>query len=412
VAKLKVCGSRTCILAFMQYRKLKADKIFDGFGWFDDNSVLVLEPNGTIRGIVHQDEAGEGIEELKGILTPGFINSHCHLELSHLKNSMPTREGLVNFLITVIKNRSAKKEEIVENIVAAEKELFANGVVAVADICNTDHAITIKGKSELYWHNLIEVINLYDENKQKQINHFNLVLEQYKILNTEKLTTTLTPHAPYSISAETFKALNKATANSIISIHNQEGSGENELFKTGKGDFLKLFAALGEAKSPFAITGKSSLQTWLPYFTNGQTILLVHNTYIQEEDIVFAKTYSEASGLKIVYCLCPNANLYIENTLPPIDLLLKHNCKIVIGTDSYASNWQLSIASELKTLSDNFPHIPLQSILQWGTINGAEVLGWSNALGSFKNGKKPGVVLIETNTLNKDLLTGKSRRLI
>ena len=94
----------------MQYRKLKADKIFDGFGWLDNDSVLVLEPNGTIRGIVHQDEAGEGIEELEGVLTPGFINSHCHLELSHLKNSMPTREGLVNFLITVIKTRSSKKE--------------------------------------------------------------------------------------------------------------------------------------------------------------------------------------------------------------------------------------------------------------------------------------------------------------
>jgi len=396
----------------MQYRKLKADKIFDGFGWLDNDSVLVLEPNGTIRGIVHQDEAGEGIEELEGILTPGFINSHCHLELSHLKNSMPTREGLVNFLITVLKTRSAKKEEIIENIVAAEKELFANGVVAVADICNTDHAITVKGKSELYWHNLIEVINLHDENWEKQINHFNIVLEQYKILTPEKVTTTLTPHAPYSVSAQTFKALNKATANSIISIHNQESSGEDELFENGKGDFLKLFAALGEAKSPFAITGKSSLQTWLPYFTNGQTILLVHNTYIQEEDIVFAKSYSELSGIKIVYCLCPNANLYIENTLPPLDLLLKYNCKIVTGTDSYASNWQLSIAAELKTLSDNFPHIPLPSILQWATINGAEVLGRSTVLGSFKNGKKPGVVLIETDSLNKDLLTGKSKRII
>ena len=394
----------------MQYRKFKADKIFDGFGWVDD-SVLILEHE-TIRDIVHRDEAGEEIEELKGILVPGFINCHCHLELSHLKNVMATHTGLVDFLITVIKTRSAKKQEIIENMISAERELFDNGVVAVADICNTNDSISVKGKSELYWHNLIEVINLHDENLEKQFHHFSLVLDQYKILDVEKATATLIPHAPYSVSAETFRALNKATGNSIISIHNQESFGENELFKDGKGDFLRLFAALGEARSPFEITGKTSLQTWLPHFTNGQTILLVHNTYIQEEDIVFAKTYSETHGIRIVYCLCPNANLYIENTLPPIDLLLKHNCEIVIGTDSYASNWQLSIAAEIKTISENFPHIPLIEILNWATSNGASALDLENVLGSFKKGKKPGVVLLETDLLNKNLLTGRSRRII
>ena len=92
----------------MQYRKLKADKIFDGFGWVDDNSVLIIRQDGTVDNIVHKNEAGEGIEKLVGILTPGFVNSHCHVELSHLKDLMPTHTGLVNFLITVIKNRSAK----------------------------------------------------------------------------------------------------------------------------------------------------------------------------------------------------------------------------------------------------------------------------------------------------------------
>ena len=105
-----------------------------------------------------------------------------------------------------------------------------NGVVAVADICNTDYAVPVKNKSELYWHNLIEVINLHDENQQKQINHFKLVLEQHKILDAEKATTTFTPHAPYSVSAETFKALNKATTNSVISIHNQESRAEDEYY--------------------------------------------------------------------------------------------------------------------------------------------------------------------------------------
>lgn len=411
MAKLKVCGSRTCILAFMLHRKLQADKIFDGFDWADDDAVLIVEHNGTFLGLVSKEVAGEGIEQFEGILTPGFINSHCHLELSHLKNTIPTHGGLVNFLIAVIKTRVAEKPAIIEQIAAAEQEMFDNGIVAVADICNTDYAVAIKNKSELYWHNLIEIINLHDENLPKQFNHFNQVSEQHKILKPEKATTTLTPHAPYSVSSKTFKAINDVTANSIISIHNQESSSENEFFQKGTGDFLKLFTALGLEKPPLELGGNTSLQTWLPYFSNGQTILLVHNTFIGEEDIVFAKAYAEKCGINIVHCLCPNANLYLENILPPVDLLLKHNCKMVIGTDSYANNWHLSIAAEMKTLTANFPKIPLRNILRWATSNAAEALGWSDKLGSFKIGKKPGVVLLETDSLNKTLLSGRSTRI-
>src|SRR5215213_313174 len=314
----------------MHYRKLKADKIFNGFHWLDKSHILILDENGTIKEIVSEENAGEGIEHLTGILTPGFINAHCHLELSYLKNLVPPHTGLINFLLTVIKNRTIDKEQVLDHIVLAEKEMHDNGIVAVIDICNSDHTIPAKKQSKLYWHNLIEVINLHDENLGKRLEHFNGILQKFRV-KLDDQESVLTPHASYSVSSATLKALNNATANSIISIHNQESSSENELFLKGKGAFLNFFAALGEATSPFEISVKTSLQTWLPYFTNGQSILLVHNTFISEEDIVFAKSYSEQYGLEIVYCLCPNANLYIETRLPPIDLLIKHGCKIVLG---------------------------------------------------------------------------------
>jgi cytosine/adenosine deaminase-related metal-dependent hydrolase len=395
----------------MQYRKLRASKIFNGFDWLADNQVLILNENGVIDNIVPVNEAGDNIEHLEGILVPGFINCHCHLELSHLKNAVPVHTGLVNFLITVIKNRTADKEEIAGHMAAAEKEMFNNGIVAVADVCNTSQAIEIKRKSSLLWHNLIEVINLHDENLEKQLTHFNLVLDQYKTLDLSRATTSLTPHAPYSVSGDTFKALNIATANSIISIHNQESFAENELFEKGEGEFLKLFDALGQSGSPLKIGGKTSLKTWLPYFNNGQTILLVHNTFISEEDILFVKEYSKNNNVEMIYCLCPNANLYIENTLPPVNLLLKHNCKIVLGTDSYSSNWQLNIASEIKTLCDHFSHLPISTILQWATANGAEVLHQNAVLGSLRAGKKPGIVLLETDPLNSQSITGNCHRI-
>jgi aminodeoxyfutalosine deaminase len=395
----------------MLHRKLQANKIFNGFDWLADDQVLILNENGVIDNILPANEAGNNIEELDGILVPGFINCHCHLELSHLKNVVPVHTGLINFLTTVIKNRAGDKEDIDGYMASAEKEMFENGIVAVADICNTGQAIEIKRKSTLFWHNLIEVINLHDENLEKQLAYFTLVSDQYKTLDLPKTTTSLTPHAPYSVSAATFKVLNNATANSIISIHNQESFAENELFENGGGEFLKLFDALGQSGSPIQISGKTSLKTWLPYFNNGQTILLVHNTFISEEDIVFAKEYSKNNNVELVYCLCPNANLYIENTLPPVNLLLKHNCKIVLGTDSYSSNWQLNIASEIKTLCDHFPHLPIATILKWATANGAEVLNQNVMLGSLQAGKKPGIVLLETDPLNKEFITGKCKRI-
>ena len=116
-----------------------------------------------------------------------------------------------------------------------------------------------------------------------------------------------------------------------------------------------------------------------------------------EEDIIWANEYATANGLKLVYCLCINANLYIENKVPPIDLLMKHNCPIVLGTDSYSSNWQLSIAKEMEAIRQHFPHIPDETILQWATSSGAKALGWDDELGSFDLGRKSGVTLFSND---------------
>jgi imidazolonepropionase-like amidohydrolase len=103
--------------------------------------------------------------------------------------------------------------------------------------------------------------------------------------------------------------------------------------------------------------------------------------------------------------------LYIEQRLPPVELLLKHNCKIVLGTDSYASNWQLSIAAEIKTICTCFPQLELEKILQWATKNGAGALR-QISLGTIEKGKNPGLVLLETSPGNENLITGESRRII
>jgi cytosine/adenosine deaminase-related metal-dependent hydrolase len=164
---------------------------------------------------------------------------------------------------------------------------------------------------------------------------------------------------------------------------------------------LKLFKIFGIDNSPFPVTGKSSIQSVLPYFNKGQKILLIHNTYMPKEDITWANEYAAANGLSIVYCLCPSANVYIEDRLPDVELFRQLNCHLVLGTDSYSSNWQLSIAAEIHLLSEK-KNIPLETLLQMATINGARALDWDDALGSFEKGKRPGITL-----LSNDLSTSR-----
>lgn len=380
----------------MQYRKFRADRLFDGYKFRETDDILITNETGVVQDIVSLADAGTDIEELHGILSPGLINCHCHLELSHLKNVIPPHTGLIDFLCDVVTKRGFDPAIIQQEIETAEEEMYNNGIVAVGDIGNTADTASIKSKSHIRWQNFVEVLGFYDTNADATMEQYGKVarnLDDSLEASNIAHRTSLVPHAPYSVSAKTFQLINNATAGQIISIHNQENPAEDELYKTGGGDFLKLFNVFGIEQSPFNVTGKSSIRSYLPYFNNGQQIFLVHNTFMPEEDIVWANEYAAANGLQLIYCLCPNANLYIENKTAPAELFLKHNCQLVLGTDSYSSNWQLSIAKEMQALRQHCS-VSAEQALQMATLNGAKALQWDDALGSFEKGKQPGVVLL------------------
>lgn len=386
----------------MGFKKFKADKLFDGYRFRQDDSVLIIRDDGVIEAIVPLIEAGDDVQTVEGIITPGLVNCHCHLELSHLKNVIPPHTGLIEFLCSVVTKRGFPEEFIQQEIEKAEKEMFDNGIVAVGDIGNTADTARVKSKSKIRWQNFVEALSFTDEKADENIRHCQTVAQQLETqLQTSNLKhrTSIVPHAPYSISPKTFQLINELTKGQVISIHNQEHPAENDLYETGGGEYLKLFKIFGIDKSPFPVTGKSSIRSVLPYFNNGQTIFLVHNTCMTEEEIVWANEYAAANGLKLAYCLCINANLYIENRVPPVDLFIKHNCHIVLGTDSYSSNWQLSIAKEIESIQKHFPHIPLETVLQWATLNGARALGWEDELGRLIPGKDSGVIKIKEDLL-------------
>jgi cytosine/adenosine deaminase-related metal-dependent hydrolase len=167
-----------------------------------------------------------------------------------------------------------------------------------------------------------------------------------------------------------------------------------------------MYERMNFNNSHYQPTKKSSLQSYFKKLMAAEKIILVHNTFTKQEDIDFVNRQpatgnrqSKVTQPQTFFCLCPNANLYIEDILPPVELFRKNNCNIVLGTDSLASNWSLSIVEEIKTIRKHFPQIPLEEILGWATINGAKGLGMEKRLGSFEKGKNPGVVLVAKDTL-------------
>lgn len=376
----------------MAYLKFKADKLFDGYRFLDDDKVLITDDDGVVQDIVAGTEAGNDVQQFSGILSPGFINCHCHLELSHMKGLIPERTGLGKFVLNVVQQRHFPDEEILQAIEKAEDEMLANGIVAVGDICNNALTVAQKTKGRMYYHNFIEASGFLPQIAQQRFERSVGFFKEYAMNYSIPVeSNSIVPHAPYSVANELWELIIHFPGNHLFTIHNQETAAENEWFINKQGEFAEMYAAMNIDASFFKPYGKSSLQTYLSKFLSNQSVILVHNVHTSEEDILFAKD----SGKQLHWCLCPNANQYITGQLPDIDLMIKHGCEIVLGTDSLASNHQLSILEEMKTIQQHFPHIEMETMLQWATSNGAKALQMYSLLGSFEKGKRPGVTLLE-----------------
>jgi aminodeoxyfutalosine deaminase len=371
----------------MTYRKFKADYLFLGDRMAGPDIVLITTEEGIVQSVVSEAEAGDGIERYRGLLCPGFINCHCHLELSHLKGVIPEGTGLVDFLSMVIRRRGEDAaEDVAEAIAAAEQEMLDNGIVAVGDICNTEDTVGRKRAGRMRYYNFIETIGFIDDKAQDRFSASLRVFEAFEKGGVRSIV----PHAPYSVSPALFGLVAGFGGGRLLTMHSQESSAENEFYLTGRGEFLRLYSALGLDVSWFGGTGKRSLESVLPYFDREQPMILVHNVDTGKEDLEVA-----AAWKNLIFCHCPNANLYIGSRLPDIRLLVERGCRMVVGTDSLASNHQLSILEELKTLQRVFPWLEFSSLLQWATVNGAAALGMDEILGSFAPGKTPGVLLLQ-----------------
>ena len=392
----------------MAYRKLKADQIFTGTQMLDDH-VLIITESGTVIDLVETTNAGDDVEMFDGLLCPGFVNAHCHTELSHMKGIIPEQTGMVPFLLQVMFERQAQDDNKQHAIQKAVDDMYRNGIVAIGDICNTADSIASKSSShQFHFHNFIEASGFVPATAGMRFDQAMHTANKFATYFSRQQVS-VTPHSAYSVSQKLFQQIADQSP-AVISIHNQESQAEEDFIRNKTGELLKLFEAIGVHIDFFEPHGRSSLQYVLPMLPRNAQIILVHNCYTTKSDIDILVEQSSIDNTQYFFCLCPNANLYIGNPLPALSVLIESEIPVCIGTDSLASNNELNVLAELKTLQQHFPFIPLDMLLQWATVNGAKALQIENQFGSFKKGKRPGVLQL-TNMVDNGLSNAAVHRI-
>ncbi len=356
------------------------------------DGVVIVGDDGKIVDVTEKyDHDPAELEIYRGVIIPGMINTHCHMELSHMIGKIPTGIGLIPFISQVVRFRDFPQAEIDDAIVDADRYMHAQGIVAVGDISNKADTAKVKSKSAIRYYTFVEMFDfMQDSMTEPMIKQYSEVYARHSGTNGNRKS--YVPHAPYTVSDGLYKFIKENNKlNSTVSIHNQETKHEDDLFNTKSGDFLEFYEGFGFSLSDFNSTGKNSIYHAMSQMDTNQRTLFVHNTRTTADDVVAAQKWSE----KVYWATCANANLYIENALPNYQVFMNTEANMTIGTDSLSSNWQLSVFEEMKTIKKFNSYIPTSTLLEWATYNGAKALGFDDTLGSFTPGKTPGVVLID-----------------
>ncbi|WP_126969772.1 amidohydrolase family protein [Gynurincola endophyticus] len=383
----------------MSVRLLQGEAIFDGKNLLPGDFVLVVNENGEISDLRPAKNEDQNIEKWPGILVPGMVNTHCHLELSHMKGVVPRNTGMVNFLLTIVQQRVAEQADILKAAGDAAQIMFDQGISVVGDICNTGIIQTIARKSPLRFYHFVEVIGFDPSVAENRFNFCRNIADGYSTFSPSSVV----PHAPYSVSPTLYQLINQQIDSSVLSIHHAESKAEQDFFRKRESDFDRLHQFIKTDLSQHIVAeNASSVRSFLSRFTN-KKILLVHNVTISEADLIYIRELEKENNLEVYFAICIRANEYIGNGFPDIELLFRYYPdRITIGTDSLASNEDVNLMHELILLKKLYPAITDLQWLKTITIQGAKALNYDQQFGSFETGKKPGIVYVNFDQMRSE----------
>lgn len=389
----------------MAIRRISASVVYagDAFEPIENGFVEYDDADGTI---VRTGRCDDGEPVIDGAVVPGFVNGHCHVELSHLHGKFVKGTGMAGFIdqINALRDWAGreKKQELVKEWMDT---MWKRGVSAMADISNDDSSFEIKASHPLYTRTFLEVFGSEPDMCEGVMAE---VTELGRLADAAGIDAAPTPHSCYTMSPQLLSASAAAgLAKGWLSYHSQESQEEEDLIRYGSGAMYENRKRSGMSTPP--VTGGSSLEYFIGRLAEAKPapydghILLVHNVCLSQDDIDAAKKVMN----NVYWAICPLSNIFIHDALPPIRLMRENALDIVIGTDSLSSNDDLDIVKELSCIHEYFPEVSMSEMLRWACFNGARFLAKDDILGSLSEGKRPGVVLIR-NIDGEGFVTGES----
>lgn len=361
---------------------ISADAIYTPQGWATDR-VLDLTAEGEVRTL-RPRQPGEAVAQHRGLLVPGWVNAHCHLELTALGGKIDEATGMTGFIGQLFRARAQLSgEKLQAGVQEGLAYLAQTGTAAVGDISNLPVSAEPKRQSSLYSHTFIELLGLAPAEAAERLAQGRQLAQSFA-----DLPHSLTPHAPYSTSAELFRQI-YASGSDRFSLHLLESAAETELFNSGRGPFLDFYHRLGLPFAPFA--DRDPQKHALQDAPVNIPLILVHLTELPDTEVA-----NLVSALpQAWFCLCPRSNWFIHRRQPAVEAWAAHPDRVCLGTDSLASNYSLDLWEEVRWLQERYPSLGLHKVIRWATTNGAQALGIAKKFGTFAPASKPGVLLIE-----------------
>lgn len=390
----------------MNSRKIAAPKVLTPSGEFYNSAIITFDSEAKVTSVeenVKNIDSLSGVEYYDGILIPGMVNGHCHLELSYLKGQVGEGKGLVQFISEITSVRGEFTfEEQQQKALSEDRKMYSEGVQGLCDISNGEASYLAKSTSSILYHTYAEYFNMPSDDKLEE--YYARAVSHIAPARALGLSISQTPHSNYMVGDKLYK---KSTDSDRLSIHFMETPSEVEYFEKRGGmyDFVREC----EMTPDFLHYG-SHVDRLIASLKPDTPLLLVHNTMMTSEQLAKILEYFT----DVTFVLCPRSNYYIERAEPPAMMLFESGANVALGTDSLTSNHSLTMALEIELLLRNNPDLPLGTALLWATLGGARGLKAEATIGSFEVGKTPGAVLLEGVNLSTMRPEGElsSRRIL
>jgi cytosine/adenosine deaminase-related metal-dependent hydrolase len=309
---------------------------------------------------------------------PGLVNAHAHLQLGALPR---TERRFLPWVREVMAARSACTErDLRDQAVRHLRELLHGGVTAVGEVDSTGLTPAALRRVPLAGRLYRELTGFHLRGRDATAHARSLWPD-----DAGPMAPGLSPHAPYSVSADLFRAAARRSRH--LAIHCAELPEEQQFLRDGDGPFAELLAALGRLPDDFRPPGCGAVRHLERLGLLRPTTQLVHCQELERGDVARIA----ASGASIA--VCPGTIRWFGRTPPDVPGWLRRGVPVALGTDSRASNTAMTLRRELRLAAELWPTLSPSQLLRMATEHGGRAVGV--ACGALRRGRRADLVAVD-----------------